>query len=482
MNLVHRVSAFFLIALGLLLAGNALLVWSLTRFFLIQQLDHELIASLHTLVAAVEVEDDDAKWERSDHTIALGVTEDANTLRWAVLGDHNTFIDHSRNFSPGDQQEDVALYQQLLRETEAEEVSHRFGQWRWMAKRLVAPHPKPLEVRSSDEYSEIRVVVARSAAEVEGTLQILAIMLSIFPVGMWLIAAVLGRWYCRRALHPVVEMARRARELTAADFRLRLPSGPRHDELADLSAAFNGLLDRLQQAFDQQRRFTSDAAHQLRTPLTVLLGQIDVVRRRPRTSHEYQQTLDVLRKQTEELQQIVESLLFLVQAENGASLPGVELRNSREWLADYLTRWDDHPRRGDLTVCTAGPLQVRTSWPLLSQLLDNLVGNAFKYSNPGTPVVVTLDRTDESLLIRVRDHGIGIPVEEQSSIFEPFFRSQNVRRAGIAGTGLGLSISASIARALNGRLTYAANEEGGSQFELVLHAPREASPTTYVAL
>src|SRR5690606_24619267 len=109
-----------------------------------------------------------------------------------------------------------------------------------------------------------------------------------------LLAAALGRRFAARALQPVTEMSRRTRSIAGSDFRARLPVADSRDELAELGEAFNTLLDRQQQAYEQQRRLAGDAAHELRTPLTVLLGQIDVALRRPRPADEYVETLRLL--------------------------------------------------------------------------------------------------------------------------------------------------------------------------------------------
>jgi signal transduction histidine kinase len=238
--------------------------------------------------------------------------------------------------------------------------------------------------------------------------------------------------------------------------------------LSELGSAFNRLLDQLQEAFNRQRRFTGDAAHQLRTPLTVLLGQIDVARRRPRTTEEYQQTLNLLSQQTTELAQIVESLLYLARAEEGAAPPNLEQVDLDDWLEGYFERWNEHPRKGDLEASFQAAGQVSISASLLTQLLDNLINNALKYSNPGSQVSLIATRQDNQAVIAVKDRGMGISKEEQSAIFEPFFRSAKARIEGITGTGLGLALVKQIAQALGGRVTCVSELGQGSEFSLFL--------------
>src|SRR5439155_4762880 len=141
-------------------------------------------------------------------------------------------------------------------------------------------------------------------------------------LGIWLLALFLGRAMSRRALRPLSSMACSARAMDASDRGQRLPSATAGDELEDLARAFNGLLNRLQEAFERQRRFTGDASHQLRTPLTAMLGQIDVALRRDRQADDYRRTLDLVHGQASHLRKIVEALLFLTRADLDA-VPGI---------------------------------------------------------------------------------------------------------------------------------------------------------------
>src|SRR5690606_32489934 len=121
-------------------------------------------------------------------------------------------------------------------------------------------------------------------------------------------------------------------------------------------------------------------------PITVLLGQIDVALRRTRSPAEYAETLQILRVQTEELQTIVESLLFLARADKDAILPDTEIISLTDWLPEYMDRWKQHPRRGDIHVWPGSDADyfIDVSAPLLARLLDNLIDNALKYSEPGS--------------------------------------------------------------------------------------------------
>lgn len=469
MTLVNRVSAFFLAALALVLVVYSGVFYAFVRGRVVQQFDQELHGALYSLVAAIEVEPEEVKWQPLEHAIALGSGSGPEEVRWVVIGDGGQIVEQSRNISP----EIVAEAKRIA--ANAKTSQQTYGElttpdeWSILYRRLVAPAPER-KARELDEFDELVVVVARSTVDMDANLRRLAALVIVLPLGAWLLAAAAGRWFGARALQPVLEMSKQARSITGSDFKSRLPIADSKDEVAELGQAFNTLLDRQQRAYEQQRRFAGDAAHELRTPLTVLLGQIDVTRRRPRTAEEYAQTLDVLRDEANELQQIVESLLFLARTSEEATLPGGEPIRLAEWLPAYMQRWQDDPRRGDLRLeLQLPPDAVVTAPPaLLSRVIDNLVSNAAKYSATGTPIQIVATSDGGEAALSVADHGRGISPDDQATIFEPFFRTKSARDAGIAGTGLGLPIALRIATALGGGLACRSEVGRGSTFTLRL--------------
>jgi two-component system OmpR family sensor kinase len=256
---------------------------------------------------------------------------------------------------------------------------------------------------------------------------------------------------------------------------LRLPDPGTGDELHDLADAFNGLLGRLHEAFSRQARFTGDASHQLRTPLAVMLGQVDVALRRERPAEDYKRTLRLVRDQAAHLGRIVEMLLFLARADAEARLPDRQVINLANWVREHLASDSTHPRAADLALdASAESISVRVHPPLLGQLLDNLLDNACKYSDPGSPVLVRVGRGPSgSALLSVSDRGTGIAPEDRPHLFDPFFRSPLARRLGRPGVGLGLTIAQRIASSFDGRIDAISPPEGGSEFVLTLPAARE---------
>jgi signal transduction histidine kinase len=299
---------------------------------------------------------------------------------------------------------------------------------------------------------------------VEAEIRWLAAILPLISLGLWLLAAVIGRYFGRRALAPLTLMAESARAMPFDD--CRLPSPGTRDELEDFARSFNGLLDRLHVALERQRQFTGQASHQLRTPLAALIAAIEVARRRPRTLEEHERVLDQLHDDATRLWRVVEALLFLARADADAELPDLERIDMTGWAAEHLRAWSGHGRAPDLCLeaCDDDPLWARVHRPLFGQLLDNVLENACKYSKPGTPITVRVWREPGTVALSVEDHGCGIPAEDLLRVFEPFYRAESARRLGRAGVGLGLAVARRIATTHVGTITADSEPGRGSCF------------------
>ena len=254
----------------------------------------------------------------------------------------------------------------------------------------------------------------------------------------------------------------------------RLPSPGTRDELEDFARSFNGLLDRLHVALERQRQFTGQASHQLRTPLAALIAAIEVARRRPRNVEEHELVLDRLHEDAVRLWRVVEALLFLARAEAEAALPDLERLDLADWAADHLRTWSGHERASDLLFDRR---DGDSSWtpahrPLLGQLLDNLLENACKYSEPGTPIVVRAWGEPDAVALSVEDRGYGIPAGDLPRVFEPFYRAESARRLGRAGVGLGLAVASRIAVTHGGTITAESEPGRGSRFVVRLPGRR----------
>lgn len=305
--------------------------------------------------------------------------------------------------------------------------------------------------------------------------------------GGWLLA--------RRALRPVDQMTTTARRIEAEHLGKRLQGAEVDDELGRLARTLNEMLARLEAAFAQVRRFSADASHELKTPLTVLRGEIEVALRSPRDPAEYQRVLGSVLEEVESMARLVDDLLLLSRADAGAlrwDRTPVELDRLVEEVAkegEILGRG----RQVQVKIQGLEPLIVQGDGQRLKQLLRNLVDNGVKYTPPGGRVALSLRRVEwsnrrmvdsakpvdqltsrpidsaaEWAEIEVRDTGIGIPPEALPRIFERFYRVDPARSRETGGAGLGLCIAKTIAEAHGGRIEVQSTLGAGSTFTLVL--------------
>ena len=459
MSLTTRVSAFFLGLLALVLVGFSLTLYQLAHTYLYRQFDARLHSALETLVAAAEIKPDGVDWEPEERHFDLGRAT-GDEIRWIVRDGDGKVVDRSRNWDL-----EQAWLTTIQDERITDAVTAEGSGWRFWQRRLATAEGR--FVAEEKKHEVLILTAALDRGPVYAALRSLALSLATLTLFLWIFAALLGRWICRRALAPVTRMAAAARAMTVSDLEQRLPAPQTGDELADLGSAFNDLLARLQEALERQRRFTGDASHQLRTPLTALLGQIEVALKRERPVEEYRQVLERAQGQGMHLRQIVEMLLFLARADAESQQAQLETLDLTDWLHEHLQRWSEHPRAGDLVVEGAdAACWVRAQGPLLGQLLDNLLENACKYSDPGTSITIRLEREAGQIVCSVSDQGCGIAPEDLPHIYEPFYRSARARRQGHQGVGLGLAVAQRIASALNATLSVDSVLGGGSRFTL----------------
>jgi len=469
MSLATRLSLFFLGMLAVVLAGFSGALYFLASSHLHRQLQERLQASLGILAAAAEVDAIGIEWEPHERLLSFP-TDGGELPVWVVLDGKGRRVDGSHLG-----QEDYLIAalgrEDSLEQARAKVVAWPDGQWYLAWRRFQATTP-----RLDKEGKKVPVLVIGAAVSLTPTrleLRWLALVLLGLSAGLWLGVVLAGRRLCRRALRPLTRMARSARSITAADLGQRLPPAHTGDELADLGQAFNDLLGRLQESFERQRRFTGDASHQLRTPLTAMLGQLEVALRRERSPDEYRRVLGAVQGQAVHLRHLVEMLLFLARADAETRLPDLQRLDLGEWLSQHLQSWTAHPRRQDLAFAAPDqPLWVQAQVPLLGQALDNLLDNTCKYSPPGSRITLRTWQQEETICLEVADKGCGISPEDLPQVFDPFFRSPQARRQGIQGLGLGLAVTHRIVVAMGGRIEATSEPGQGSRFLLTLPAAR----------
>jgi signal transduction histidine kinase len=487
MRLSTRLSIFFLAALALVLIGFSTALFAMASRYLHRQIDERLEATLNTLAAAAEISPAGVEWEPGERMLSFGHRTLEVPLCWLVCDEQG----HRLDGSPNRELDRVLLTasgidfdRRLGSITDSRGVS-----WRVLHRRLEPSIATEAQVNDQEKPAVLHAALVLAAAVsmegIEGALRTLALVLAGLSLALWMMALACGRHLSRRALLPITRMAAAAQSIGGNDLDQRLPVPKSTDELEELGRSFNALLDRLQVSFERQQRFTGDASHQLRTPLTALQGQVDLALRHDRDVEEYRRVLKVVQGKTRQLRQIVESLLFLARADHETLAPLLERIDLAAWVRAHVLLWQDSrrttlPREVDLErKATESPLAVRVQPALLAELVTNLLDNAAQYGRPGEPIRVCLQQTGAWAELSVEDHGMGIAEEEIPHLFEPFYRSPEARWQGFAGTGLGLSVAARLAAAFKGTIIVTSRRGHGSQFTLRL--PSESFVATEAA-
>ena len=293
-----------------------------------------------------------------------------------------------------------------------------------------------------------------------------------------LIAFGAGYGLARRALDPIQQMAHRAQEITPENLHARLPNDDADDELGQLARVFNQTLARLERAFEQLRRFTSDASHELRTPLAMIRSVGEVGLQKDGTRAEYRDIVGSMLEEVNRLTSLIDSLLTISRADAGH----IQLHRSLVAVTD-LTReaaglFEILLEEKSLRIMVEGDqcAQVDGDHLFLRQALVNVIHNAVKYSPVGGTISVRvfLEHGDRAV-IEVSDDGPGIPVEDQAKVFDRFYRVDKARWRESGGTGLGLSIVKWAVEAHGGNVALDSNANGGCKVSISLPAagPRQ---------
>jgi heavy metal sensor kinase len=290
-------------------------------------------------------------------------------------------------------------------------------------------------------------------------------------------AALGGWWLAGRALSPVRMMTETARQIEAHDLAERLPVPPRPDELSQLATTLNGLLDRLQAAFQRERRFIADVSHDLRTPLALMKSTIGVALNRPRSAQELQATLVELDSQINRMSSLLEATLFLSRADADRLAQNYIPLDLSELLTDLVETTAPcagEERNQTLTSDIAPGLWVTGDRDQLTRLFLNLLDNAMRYTPDRGAIRVTGRAATTRVIVEVSDNGAGIAAEDLPHVFDRFYRVDKARSGSDRDHhGLGLSIAQAVARAHGGELAVTSELGKGSTFTVSLPtAPR----------
>jgi heavy metal sensor kinase len=316
--------------------------------------------------------------------------------------------------------------------------------------------------------SPVVIQVGRSETAMREQIRTVALIL-LLGLPLAVAAAGFGGYLlARRALAPIERMTERAETITAERLSDRLPVSNPYNEMGRLATVFNATLARLQESFEQMRRFTADVSHELRTPLTAIRSVGEVGLRGKRDEHEYRTIVGSMLEEADRLAVLVDRLLTLSRTETGESRLSIEpivLKDLAESVvADLAVLAEEKSQQ--LVVEAHGAPCAPGERMMLRQALINLVDNAIKFSPAEAAIVIRIADAPGKAMIDVIDRGPGIADAAREHIFDRFYRASGT--ADVIGTGLGLSISKSAVEKSGGLLTLEKSDENGSTFRITL--------------
>jgi two-component system, OmpR family, sensor kinase len=283
--------------------------------------------------------------------------------------------------------------------------------------------------------------------------------------------ALVGALLARAILMPIDRVVQRARLIEGARLDDRLPHPGGRDEIAHLVETLNEMLGRIAQGFDAQRRFTADAAHELRSPISRLRSELEVTLRRPRASGEYKAALQSCLEEVERLSQLTEQLLLLARLDAGepreSAVQSVPLAPI---LKEAMTHLAPDALQRDVTLAVDAPagVVVRADPAAASVVVANILRNAVKFSPPGGRVRVEVSTDAADAVVTVSDSGPGIPEAEIPRLFERFYRGSAARASDVPGVGLGLAICRVLVEGQGGSIAVSNSRGGGTTFHIRL--------------
>ncbi len=321
-------------------------------------------------------------------------------------------------------------------------------------------------------YAEGKFQGLVETSKFEGTVQVAMGLLRtslLFAVFLaFVVATYGGNLLISKLINPLEQVIEKADKITVDNLTERIElKGEKHpDEIVKLVNALNRLLERLDKSFRQISQFTSDVAHELLTPLTIIKDEVEITLMKKRRVSEYIHTLDLVQKQTDRTISIVKSMLYLAKAEAGIIRANMHEVNVTELIRELVLTFNFKASRKNIRLrfyCDSDVV-ITTDEKLLFEALKNIVDNAIEYTNSGGKVEIICERRDDNVKISIYDTGIGIDESEIPYIFDRFYRGKDAFEINPSGSGLGLALTKSIIEILSGRIEVSSQRGKGTEF------------------
>lgn len=313
--------------------------------------------------------------------------------------------------------------------------------------------------------------VGMTSNEVHALVKRIRLFIALIVPVVLVLVAIGGYLFVRRAFRPVDRIVTTVNSITSEDLSLRVEPSGSHDEIGRLTETFNNMIHRLETSFKSIKEFAGNASHELKTPLTVIRGEIEVALRKDRNAGDYRDVLVTLNKETSNLQAIVDDLLLLSRIDAGSvSFSLGEISLDETLLDAYEENCKPADEKGiKIILKNIDPVIIKGNRTLLRRMFANLLQNAVKYTEAGGTIEIELAAREKAVNCVISDTGIGIPQSDLPRVFDSFFRVTHTRFDGqteTGGAGLGLTIVKRIVELHNGDISVKSKTGEGTSFSI----------------
>ena len=283
--------------------------------------------------------------------------------------------------------------------------------------------------------------------------------------------AIIGWKLAKTSLQPVDILSRHAQNISPQNLSARLPNTNLPDELSGLVLSFNGALERLEESYNKLSTFSSDVAHELRTPLGNLIGQTEVALSRPRTKEELEEVMHSNLEELERLRTIINEMLFLSRADHGEIATNLKSASLAQIITETAEFLEVVFEESGHKLYISGDTTALVETNLLKRAMTNLLTNAIQHGSPHSDINVDISTKDQKIIISVTNKGENIPEHELNQIFNRFYRVSKERKNSGSNHGLGLAIVKAIAN-MHGGEVFAQSQNGNITIGFTLPQPQ----------
>lgn len=424
----NRIASYYIFTTAFLVFGVFFLIFSMVKISVYNHVDQDIVAEVDKHISEIKVAENSFtlmhknEWEEREHN-----TLDVNPVFVEFIDTNHNIIEKSPNLKTHKLHFDPNISDNIHFDTKLNAISIRQVQVPILNK------------NQKIGYVLVAMSLEDSSLVIHNLFKILAIS---YPI-ILLVLFIIARLIAGRSIKPINAIIDTSSKITKDNLSDRIVLPQNKDELYVVSLTINQLLDRIENAIEREKQFTSYASHELRTPISIIKGTLEVLIRKPRNQEEYVEKINYCIDEVNRINNIIDQLLILARFENQKKSVDI---SSIQWNAvvqDVLLRFQTKIASKNISIITNYPenLQIKTDLHLFSMIINNLVSNALKYSMINGSITFSVVSQKDKIQIKIQDTGIGIEAQEINKIFDSFYRTEASNELPeIKGTGLGLAI------------------------------------------